>query len=791
MEKNKIFELKIDENDDISGIDSISLVDEPAIEVNWVAFNKTEEDFHIPDGDDELYVRRLMEKAESEDDLISQGYVVSEMFATTSPNEPSIEDTNEYLVRYKYALNPDIKDNPPIINKTRSFCRELLAGNYVWRVEDMESITNEFGQPAMVWRGGYNCRHKWIKIKYRIDSNIVNKASITKNQITSSGTDATVLGYPEPDTITNKTRNNPKPSTIKNLGLSKEHQFDLVPITISDFDIIPHGEDEANEENKENGIGDTELTDKGKKFAEKLADYAKEHYKKKVISSEIKRAFDTAEIMAKKAKIEHESNPLFNTWNIGKYEGKDRGSFDEKHYVENSKVIVPKGESFDSFMRRMEHAYKYATNSPKNHLFIAHSKVIRGLYALSRTGGKWDKDAIQHYIETYQKMDAQEKPKVSVDYDGVMGTPEGKELVKELIGDGNDVFVISSRNELEGADILKEAKALKIPNNRVLFTDGQPKWQTIKNLHIVKHYDDNPEEIKLLEKNVPTVQAVQFDYDVSGLPAYKDELPKKKKDGFTSHSDYPQTVKDTAKRVLAHAEKNGWGSCGTEVGKVRANQLASGKPLTMDTIHRIFSYLSRHKGDLKSSKSYDEGCGKLMYDAWGGETMLHWCERKINSANKQNMSKQEFATDDDKRITLGPAMIPNEMIFRKDNQGNPYYVFFSAETIKMICEKYMKNKYIDNNDEQHNGKPLKDVYVFESWIKESNNDKSTDYGFEHLPIGTWFVSMKINNDKVWDQIKSGQLKGFSVSGMFEQVSKFNREEMFLYKVAEILKNIKD
>ena len=155
------------------------------------------------------------------------------------------------------------------------------------------------------------------------------------------------------------------------------------------------------------------------------------------------------------------------------------------------------------------------------------------------------------------------------------------------------------------------------------------------------------------------------------------------------------------------------------------------------------------------------------------------------------MSKQQFATDEEKRIVLGPAMIPNEMIFRKDEMGSPYFVFFSSETIKMICEKYMKNKYVDNNDMMHNGKALKDVYVFESWIKESENDKSSDYGFENLPIGTWFVSMKINNDKVWNDVKLGKLKGFSVSGMFEQVAKFNKEEMFLTKVAEILSQIEE
>ena len=142
-------------------------------------------------------------------------------------------------------------------------------------------------------------------------------------------------------------------------------------------------------------------------------------------------------------------------------------------------------------------------------------------------------------------------------------------------------------------------------------------------------------------------------------------------------------------------------------------------------------------------------------------------------------------------MVLGPAMIPNMKIFRRDNQGNPYYVYFSEETIKMIASKYMKNKYTDNNDMMHDGEAVADVYVVESWIKESNNDKSTDYGFKDLPIGTWFVSMKINNPEIWSKVKDHELNGFSVSGYFEEVSAFSREEMFLYKVAELLNNIKD
>jgi hypothetical protein len=109
----------------------------------------------------------------------------------------------------------------------------------------------------------------------------------------------------------------------------------------------------------------------------------------------------------------------------------------------------------------------------------------------------------------------------------------------------------------------------------------------------------------------------------------------------------------------------------------------------------------------------------------------------------------------------------------------------------MIAEKYMKNKYIDNNDRNHDGKAVEDVYVIESWIKEDMEDKSNKYGYEDLPIGTWFVSMKIKNDEVWNMVKEGKLKGFSVSGYFEEIAEFAREEMFLKQLEKLLKQIEN
>ena len=309
--------------------------------------------------------------------------------------------------------------------------------------------------------------------------------------------------------------------------------------------------------------------------------------------------------------------------------------------------------------------------------------------------------------------------------------------------------------------------------------------------------------------------------DVLGMPQpdTRTSNPSFSKEKFESYSDYPESVRNNAKAVLKYVEENGWGDCGTDVGKQRANQLANGEPISQETIQRMYSYLSRHEVDLESSKGYGDGCGKLMYDSWGGKTALSWAESKVKSFGydnnlpayvdevptgktknfieqfeylftQQTNNKQHFQADVEKKIVLGPAMIPDMKIFRKDKKGDPYYVFFSAETIKMIAEKYMKNKYLDNNDMMHDGQAVPDVYVTESWIKEDDNDKSVKYGYGDLPIGTWFVAMKVKNDAIWAKVKDHQLNGFSVSGFFEEVAAFHREEAFLKELAEILKKIK-
>ena len=93
-----------------------------------------------------------------------------------------------------------------------------------------------------------------------------------------------------------------------------------------------------------------------------------------------------------------------------------------------------------------------------------------------------------------------------------------------------------------------------------------------------------------------------------------------------SYTDYPESAVINAKRALNYAEKNGWGSCGTLVGKARANQLANKEPISRDTIARMASF-KRHQQNKEVP--YGEGCGGLMWDAWGGTEGIEWAIKKL------------------------------------------------------------------------------------------------------------------------------------------------------------------
>lgn len=121
--------------------------------------------------------------------------------------------------------------------------------------------------------------------------------------------------------------------------------------------------------------------------------------------------------------------------------------------------------------------------------------------------------------------------------------------------------------------------------------------------------------------------------------------------------------------------------------------------------------------------------------------------------------------DEEKRMLVSPALIPNKQIFRYDpNTDSDYYVYFSPETVRRASELYLKHNNHHKATYQHQDR-VSGVLTVESWIKEGDMDKSKLYGFD-LPNGTWFVKMKIQNEDLWNKIKSGELKGLSIEGYF-------------------------
>ena len=132
--------------------------------------------------------------------------------------------------------------------------------------------------------------------------------------------------------------------------------------------------------------------------------------------------------------------------------------------------------------------------------------------------------------------------------------------------------------------------------------------------------------------------------------------------------------------------------------------------------------------------------------------------------------------DEEKRMLVSPALIPNKQIFRYDpNTDSEYYVYFSPETVRKASELYLKHNNHHKATYEHNER-VSGVLTVESWIKEGDSDKSKMYGYD-LPNGTWFVKMKIENDELWSKIKDGQLKGLSIEGYFtDKMEKMSERE---------------
>jgi len=122
-------------------------------------------------------------------------------------------------------------------------------------------------------------------------------------------------------------------------------------------------------------------------------------------------------------------------------------------------------------------------------------------------------------------------------------------------------------------------------------------------------------------------------------------------------------------------------------------------------------------------------------------------------------------TNEDKRILMGAALIPDKPIYRNID-GEEFYIYFSKETIAKVAEKFYKDSNQKNATLEHQ-QPIEGMTIFESWLVEDEQfDKSRKYGL-NVPIGTWMISMKVDDEKIWQEyVKDDKVFGFSIEGQF-------------------------
>jgi len=156
-----------------------------------------------------------------------------------------------------------------------------------------------------------------------------------------------------------------------------------------------------------------------------------------------------------------------------------------------------------------------------------------------------------------------------------------------------------------------------------------------------------------------------------------------------------------------------------------------------------------------------------------------------------NNHRIEFkSVDDEKRIIIGLALVPDKLIYRK-NGDYEYNIKFSKETVNKAARLYLK-KLNNNNATLEHKTEVEGVSVVESWTVDNPKiDKTALYDLNAVE-GAWAVIMSIDNDKVWEEIKNGTYLGISVEGYFsdklEMSLQFAKEQELIDKIKSIITN---
>lgn len=154
--------------------------------------------------------------------------------------------------------------------------------------------------------------------------------------------------------------------------------------------------------------------------------------------------------------------------------------------------------------------------------------------------------------------------------------------------------------------------------------------------------------------------------------------------------------------------------------------------------------------------------------------------------SQQNEVKFAIESEDE-RIVFGAVLIPDQKIYRKDEKLGEYHVTASAENIRKIREKFFKSQNTTAVNTNHQGEPVQ-AYLMESFISDEKKGIPNPEPFSNLPYGTWYVGYKIEDDQVWNDVKSGKFNGFSLEGNFK-LEEQTSEDSLINEIEELLNKV--
>lgn len=159
----------------------------------------------------------------------------------------------------------------------------------------------------------------------------------------------------------------------------------------------------------------------------------------------------------------------------------------------------------------------------------------------------------------------------------------------------------------------------------------------------------------------------------------------------------------------------------------------------------------------------------------------------LEQANRVKMAE----VDTERRMLFGPALIPEMHILRIDEQTQEeYYITYPRKEVEKCAHLFLKKNLHHNHTLEHMV-PVTGMYVAENWVKEGPSDKSVQLGFD-LPDGTWMIGVKVDDDNIWQDIKQGQFRGFSIEAFFKEIpanlSSQSLEQKFIQEFEEALRS---